>query len=286
MTSTLTFLDGEWREGNVPLMGSMSHASWLSSVVFDGARAFDGVAPDLIAHCRRAVASAYKLGLEPKISAEAICDLAWIGIHKFTSKVDLYIRPMFFAEGGFIVPAPETTRFALAVYEAPMPPADKSFSATLAPYARPSPNAAPTDAKASCLYPNVARAMSFAIQRGFDNAVLLDPIGNVAEFANCNLFLAKDNEIVTPVTNGTFLNGITRQRVIQLLRSDGWAVTERTVTYEECLAADELFSSGNWAKVQALNRLDGREFQPGPAFRRARELYFDFAHTKQSAAAV
>lgn len=279
--SAVTFLDGSWQEGNVPLMGSMTHASWLASVVFDGARAFEGVAPDLFAHCTRVVASARMIGLEPKIEAKGIFEIAWTGIRKFQPSAELYVRPMFFAEGGFIVPDPGTTRFALAVYEAPMPPGDKTFSATRAPFVRPHPATAPTDAKASCLYPNIARAMAFAGRKGFDNAVVFDPLGNVAEFANCNLFLVKDGEIATPVPNSTFINGITRQRVIRLLEEDGRRVHERTVSYDDLLASDEIFSSGNWAKVQALGRLDDLELQPGPVFRRARELYWTFAHSAE-----
>src|SRR3546814_6001125 len=71
---------------------------------------------------------------------------------------------------------------------------------------------APTDAKASCLYPNSARALNEASKRGFDNAVVLDALGNVAELATANLWIAKDGVAVTPAPNGTFLNGITKQR--------------------------------------------------------------------------
>jgi branched-chain amino acid aminotransferase len=285
MTASLTFFDGQWRDGNVPLMGSLTHAVWLSSVVFDGARAFDGAAPDLLAHCHRVVASAGKLGLKAPVESAFIFELAWAAIKRFAVNSELYIRPMFFAEGGFIVPDPDTTRFALVVSEAPMPQSTRVFSATRSPFIRPLPNMAPVDAKASCLYPNVARSMAHANRAGFDNSVVLDPIGNVAEFGNCNLFFVRDKEIITPVLNGTFLNGITRQRVIGLLRGDGWSVAERTVRYEELFEADEIFSSGNWAKVQALGRLDDKDFQPGPVFRRARELYWDFARGETQQAA-
>jgi branched-chain amino acid aminotransferase len=116
--------------------------------------------------------------------------------------------------------------------------------------------------------------------KGFDNAVVLDGNGNVAELATANLWFAKDAVAVTPAANGTFLNGVTRQREARLLRGAGVAVEERTVTWEELLAADELFSSGNYGKVLPITRIDGRDLQPGPVYNRARELYWDFAHDR------
>src|SRR5262249_12042158 len=206
-----TYIDGLWHEGNPPLLGSMSHATWLSSIVFDGARAFEGCTPDLDKHCERVVNSANSFGLSPMLTAGEIEELARDGVRQFPRGAELYIRPMFFAESGFIVPLPESTRFALAVYEAPMPHA-KGFSVCLSSYRRPAPDQAPTDAKASCLYPNTARAITEALGKGYDNAVVRDHEGNVAEFATANLFLVKDGIVHTPVPNGTFLAGVTRQR--------------------------------------------------------------------------
>ncbi len=85
---------------------------------------------------------------------------------------------------------------------------------------------APVDAKAACLYPNNSRALIEAQARGFTNCLLLDMLGNVAEFGNSNVFMAQDGVVYTPAPNGTFLNGITRQRVIDLLRGDGVTVVE------------------------------------------------------------
>ena len=120
-------------------------------------------------------------------------------------------------------------------------------------------------------------AVKEAADKGFDNAVMLDHENNVAEFATSNLWIVKDAVALTPAWNGTFLNGITRQRVIQLLRDAGTEVIERTIAYQEVRDADEIFSTGNYAKVKPVNRIDERELQPGPVFRKARELYFAFA---------
>ena len=92
--------------------------------------------------------------------------------------------------------------------------------------------------------------------------------------------MAKDGVVYTPYPNGTFLNGITRQRVIQLLRDDGITVVESTLRYEDFAGADEIFISGNYSKVMPVLRIDSRDLQPGPFYRLARELYWAFAHDK------
>lgn len=273
---TLHWINGEWVEGNPPIVGPNAHALWMASVVFDGARAFQGVAPDLDLHCARSIRSALALGLAPMVTAGEIEELCWDGIGRYPKDAELYIRPMFFAESGFVSPDPASTRFVLSLLEAPLPK-PTGFTACLSSYRRPAPSMAPTDAKAACLYPNAARALGEASRRGFDNAVMLDGLGNVAEFATSNLFIVKDGVARTPVPNGTFLNGITRQRVIGLLRDDGVAVEECTVTPEDLLGADEVFSTGNYSKVVPVTAVEDRRFAPGPVAVRARGLYWEFA---------
>lgn len=277
---SISYIDGEWIEGNPPVIGAMSHAMWLGSVVFDGARAFDGVTPDLDRHCTRAVASTLSMGMRSPVDAEKIQELALAGVAKFPPGTALYIRPTFFAESGLrlLAPDPESTRFVLTLWSAPMPPTS-GFSAGLSSFRRPTPESAPTDAKASCHYPNGARAVNEAAARGFDNAVVLDVNGAVAEFATSNLFIVKGGVCLTPFPNGTFLNGITRQRVVSLLRNDGIEIVEASLRPRDLVEADEIFSTGNYGKVQPLIRYEDRDLQPGPVYSRARELYMDFAHS-------
>src|ERR1700752_3112776 len=149
---------------------------------------------------------------------------------------------------------------------------------TLSPFRRPPMGCAALDAKAACPYPNNSRALIEAASRGFNNALMLDMLGNVAEFGNANVFMAKDGVVYTPAPNGTFLNGITRQRVIDLLRGDGVTVIEKTLRYEDFEKADEIFSTGNFAKVAPVMWIDGRRLPPGRFYTRARKLYWDFAH--------
>jgi len=190
---------------------------------------------------------------------------------------------MYWAETGSpggIRHDPESTRWCLCIYEAPIPKPTGS-SITLSPFRRPTAECAPVEAKAACLYPNNARALAEAQRRGFDNCLLRDMLGNIAELGTANVFMAKDGVVYTPAANGMFLNGITRQRIIALLRDEGITVVEKTMSYAEFQAAEEIFSTGNFSKVSPIARIDEREIRAGRFYRMARELYWAFAHSSQ-----
>ncbi len=278
---TWTFYAGDWHEGNVALFGPRTHSAWLGSSVFDGARAFEGVTPDIERHCARVNNSAVTLGLKALVPVETWLGLVRDGVKRFGAKPELYIRPMYWAEKGgkLSVPAdPESTRWCLTIYEAPMPPPEDT-SITLSPFRRPSIDTMPVDAKAGCLYPNNARALVEAGARGFDNCLLRDLLGNVAELSTANIFMAKSGVVYTPIANGTFLAGITRHRVIGLLRGAGVRVEEAVLKYSDFVEADELWSCGNYSKVAPITRIDARTLGMGPLYRKSRELYWEFAHS-------
>ena len=272
-----TWFNGAWTDGNVPLIGAMDHSVWLASSVFDGARSIHRMAPDLRAHCERTYDSAHRVGLEFDLPIEELMRLCVEGIHRFPADADLYIRPLVFGTAGLLVP--EAAGFALTLFDAPLPPF-AGFSAHLSQRRRPSPLAATTDAKASALYPNVARALREAGTAGYQNAVVLDSEGLVAEFATANLFfVAADGTTVTPAPNGTFLAGITRARVIRLLDDAGVKVEQRAVMPAELDAAREIFSTGNFGKVMPCTHYGDRELPIGPVATMARERYMRFAES-------
>jgi branched-chain amino acid aminotransferase len=279
-SKTVTFFENDWHEGNVPIMGPRTHAAWLCTSVFDGARAFDGVTPDLDLHCARVNESVKAMCLKPLVSTETWIGLARDGFKRFKRDAELYIRPMYWAEdaaGGAVRPDPETTRWCLTLYIAPLPE-PSGTAITLSPFRRPTRETAPLEAKAGCLYPHNARALIEARSRGFDNCIMCDMLGNVAELGTANIFMAKDGVVFTPAANGTFLSGITRARVIALLRDAGATIVEATLRYSDFQSADEIFSTGNFTKVSPVTRIEDRDLQPGPFYRKARELYWQFAH--------
>lgn len=275
-----TWYEDRWQEGNVPILGAADHGAWLGTMVFDGARAFEGVVPDIEPHCARVNHSAVVMGLNPTVATGAMVELAREGVAKFPAGSALYIRPMYWSrEGGaFAVDAdPDSTAFALCIEEVSMGSA-AGFSVTTTSYTRPTLATNLTNAKAACLYPNNARMLREAQSKGFANAIVCDALGNVAETATSNIFMAKGGEVFTPIPNGTFLNGITRQRVVRLLRDAGYKVWEASLTLNDFRAADEIFSTGNYSKVVPITRFDDHEPGPGPVAQRARNLYWEWAH--------
>jgi branched-chain amino acid aminotransferase len=279
--SVRTWYENQWHAGDVRILGAGSHATWLGSLVFDGARRFEGVIPDLDLHAERVNASARALGLRPTLTAAQIMERVQEGLAHFPPDAAVYIRPMYWAEesdASVVAPDPASTAFALCLEERPMA-VPGGFTVTTTRFRRPTLETMPVNAKAACLYPNNARMLAEARARGFGNALVCDTLGNVAELATSNVFMAKGGEVFTPVPNGTFLDGITRQRVIGLLRADGVAVHEKTLTVEDFRAADEIFSTGNISKVMPVLGFDDRTFDYGPLARRARQLYWDWAHS-------
>lgn len=275
-----TYYKGDWHEGDVRILGAASHATWLGSLVFDGARLFEGVTPDLDRHSARANDSARALGLAPTLSGSDIEALAREGLKKFAPGTDVYIRPMYWAEDGdntTVAPAPESTDFALCLEEIPMVE-PKGFTVTTTSFHRPYLEVMPVNAKAACLYPNNGRMLREAKAKGFHNALVTDVLGNVAETATSNVFMVRGGEVFTPVPNGTFLNGITRQRVIGLLRTADVTVHETSLTLQDFREADEIFSTGNISKVVPIIGFDERKLEYGAVTKRARSLYWEWAH--------
>jgi branched-chain amino acid aminotransferase len=281
---TLTYWNGTWHEGNPAILGPRDHAFWLGSIVFDGGRAFEGCGPDLDQHADRAVRSARTLGLNPRQTPQDILKLMHEAVRRFGPKAELYVRPMFWATKGGAGPISidaDSCQFLLCVYLSPMRAGTPLTLGLCRSIRRPTPESAPTAAKASCLYPNSSRGVAEMQKRGFDNGIVLDALGNVAETCSSNIFLAKNGTVSTPIPNGTFLAGITRNRTIQLLREAGIEVRERTVAPVELEEADELFTTGNAGKVQPVSRFEGRDLQPGPIARTAHELYMAYARTQR-----
>jgi branched-chain amino acid aminotransferase len=282
---TFTFVDGDWVEGNVALMGARSHAAWQGSSVFDGARWFEGVGPDLDQHFQRINRSAVTMGLDPSVDVETWLGLAHDGVRKFSADATLYVRPMYWPEdgvGGGVMVEPSSTRWCLCLYEAPMP-APTGSSITLSPFRKPRADTAPVDAKAGCLYPNNARALREAAARGFTNCLLRDEAGFIAELANANILMARGGVVYTPRPNGTFLNGVTRRRTTAILRAAGVEVVEKDLLYEDFLEAEEIFSCGNFLKVSPVRQIEERLLEPGPLYQKARRLYWDYAHSRVAA---
>ena len=281
-TNIHTYFEKNWHKGNIPIMNAADHGSWLGSTVFDGARYFDGVAPDLLSHCERLNQSAKAMGLVPTYSEKEIYDLILEGLANYTKHSAVYIRPMYWGIGnGYsaIVPDGANIGFCICLEEIPMASDANTTTLTRTSFHRPILTDNLCNAKAGCLYPNNARMLQEASSKAFNNALVADAVGNVAETATSNVFLVKDGEIFTPIPNGTFLAGITRSRHIQNLKSDGYQVNECVLKFEDFSRADEVFLTGNMTKITPVSLFDDIKYEIGPVTKRARSLYFDWANS-------
>jgi branched-chain amino acid aminotransferase len=280
-TNIKTYFDGSWHDGDVPVMNAADHGAWLGSNVFDGARHAHGLTPDLDRHCARVNDSARALMVTPTVSVAEMVEIVHEGLKMYPPDAAVYIRPMYWAiDGGMsaIVPHRESrTGFAISLEEIPMAAPDAAATLTRTRFRRPVLEDAVVNAKAACLYPNNARMLAEARDKGFSNALVADALGNVAEAATANVFAVKDGEVFTPVPNGTFLSGITRARHIENLRADGVRVHEVVMGFDDFHDADEVFLSGNMMKVTPITAFDDTHYQVGPVTRRVREMYWDWA---------
>lgn len=279
-TNIKTYFDGAWHDGDIPIMRAADHGSWLGTTVFDGARRFEGVTPDLDAHCARVNRSAEALMITPTVEAADMVAIVKDGLAAYAPDAAVYIRPMYWAlEGGDLGVAPKegATGFAICLEQIPMADPATSTALTRTRFRRPVLEDAVVNAKAGCLYPNNARMLVEARSKGFGNALVADAMGNVAETATANVFMVRDGVVFTPIANGTFLAGITRSRHIANLRADGVEVVETVLGFRDFEEADEVFLSGNMTKVTPVTRFEDTHYQVGPMTRRVRDLYWDWA---------
>ncbi|GAA6159389.1 branched-chain amino acid aminotransferase [Ruegeria sp. HU-ET01832] len=275
-----TYFEGQWHDGDAPIMRAADHGAWLGSSVFDGARYFDGLVPDLEAHCARVNRSAEALMLTPFVTTEQMVEIIREGLESYAPDAAVYIRPMYWGLDGdrtAIVPLENSTGFAICLEEIPMAPESASVTLGYTRFRRPVLESAVVNAKAGCLYPNNARMLHEVRSNGFSNALVADALGHVAETATANIFMVRDGEVFTPTPNGTFLAGITRARHIENLRADGVTVHEAILSFEDFHKADEVFMTGNMSKITPVTALQDTQYQVGPVARRARELYWDWA---------
>jgi len=179
-----------------------------------------------------------------------------------------------------ILPKAGATGFAISLEEIPMPDPKKTVRLTTTSFRRPVLADNVVNAKAGCLYPNNARMLLEAKTKGFDNALVADAMGNVAETATANVFMMRDGVVYTPIPNGTFLAGITRARHIKNLRENGITVVESVLSFDDFRRADEVFLTGNLQKITPVSAFDEITYEIGPISQKARDLYWDWARSE------
>ncbi|QCO17875.1 branched-chain amino acid aminotransferase (plasmid) [Azospirillum brasilense] len=253
-----------WRDANLHVL---SHGLHYASCVFEGERVYNGTVFKLTEHSERLAASARILGFELPYSVAEI-DAATNETVKAMGFTDAYVRPVAWRGSEMMGVAAQSSRIhvAIAVWQWPSyfsPEAKMAgIKLTWAPWRRPAPDTAPTASKAAGLYMICTLSKHAAEAEGYQDALMLDYRGYLAEATGANLFLVMDGKIHTPKPD-CFLDGITRRTVIDLAKARGIEVIERHIQPDELANTQEVFLTGTAAEVTPVGQIGDHRFTPG-----------------------
>jgi branched-chain amino acid aminotransferase len=279
------WLDGAMTPQRDAKVHVMTHALHYASAVFEGERCYDGVIFHSRAHSQRLIKSARILGFEIPYSAEDICRAKQELLAKFGWD-NAYVRALAWRGSEQLGVSAQNNTIHLAIcawqwgdyFQDKM----KGIRLMIAPWRRPAPDTAPCEAKAAGLYMICTLSKHAAENAGFQDALMMDWRGQVAEATGANVFLIRDGALHTP-TPDCFLNGLTRQTVIALAQARGLEVIERPIFPGELATFDEVFLTGSAAEITPVNEIAGMKFKPGAI---TEQLLGDFAaHVRRKNAA-
>lgn len=271
------WIDGEikpWREAKIHVL---SHGMHYASSVFEGERMYDGKIFESRKHSERFHKSAEILGMKIPISVDDLEEIKY-DICKKNDLTSAYIRPVAWRGGEQMGVSAKLTKTHVAVaawawgtyFDAEK--RNTGISLKTSQWRKPAANTAPTQSKAAGLYMIATMSKHAVEDDGFDDALMLDYRGYVAEASAANFFAVKDGILITP-TPDCFLNGLTRQAVIALAKDMGIPFEERHIKPEELNSFQEIFLTGTAAEVTAVGQIDDHKYSVGPITKKLREAY-------------
>ena len=253
-----------WRDAKLHVL---THGLHYASSVFEGERAYGGAIYKSAEHTDRFFKSGELMGFKIPYDAETILK-AKEDVVKANGFSDAYLRPVAWRGSEMMAVSAQHSTIHVAVaawlWPSMFDPATKmkGIRLDIAQWKRPSPESAPCHAKAAGLYMICTLSKHAAEAKGYQDAMMFDYRGYVAEATGANMFFIKDGKVITP-TPDCFLNGITRQTVIALARQRGFEVIERHITPEELSTFSECFITGSAAEVTPVAELAGHHYKPG-----------------------
>ena len=261
------WLDGRFIRWNKAKIHVLSHGLHYASCVFEGARIYNGKIFKLNEHTKRLFLSSKILGFKLPYT-ENVINKACEQIIKKQSIKNGYLRPFAWRGSEMMAISAQNTiiHVAIATWEmATYFDKGKKFNGIklqTSKWMRPLSNTAPTKAKAAGLYTICTMSKHIAEKNGFDDSLMLDSKGQVAESTGANIFFVKNNKLYTPIAD-CFLNGITRKTVIQLAKKNNIKVIEKRISPKELLKADEIFLTGTAVEITPVSQIDSRKFNVG-----------------------
>jgi len=263
-----------WRDAKVHVL---SHGLHYGSCVFEGERAYNGKIFKSRAHSERLHKSAELLEFKIPYSVDEIEKAKQEVLAKSGLK-DAYLRPVAWRGSEMMAISAQQTKIhvAIAAWEWPSyfgkEAKEKGLKLQMAKWARPAPNTAPTASKAAGLYMICTMSKHAAEKDGFNDALMLDYRGYIAEATGANLFFVMNGELHTP-TPDCFLDGITRRTVMDLARANGIKVVERHIKPEELKNVSEAFLTGTAAEVTPIGQIGDQTFAVGPVTKKLMDVY-------------
>ncbi|MHA1538458.1 MAG: branched-chain amino acid aminotransferase [Alphaproteobacteria bacterium] len=284
------WLDGKlvpWREASAHVL---THGLHYASSVFEGERVYGGEIFKLTEHSQRLIRSAEILGFEIPYSVAEI-DQASRDAVAAMDITDGYVRPVSWrgSEMMGVSAQKNTIHLAIAAWEWPAyfsPEARlRGIRMQTSKWRRPAPETAPVMSKAAGLYMICTMSKHAAEKDGYNDALMLDWRGRIAEATGANIFLVIDGSLHTPIPD-CFLDGITRRTVMDLARARGYEIVERVIMPEELDDAQEVFITGTAAEVTPIAEIDGHKFQVGRITRQLIDDYDDLVNRRDKRAAA
>ena len=257
-----------WRSAKVHVL---THALHYASCVFEGQRSYAGNIFKLDEHTERLLFSAQLLDMKVPFTAKQINDAAYETL-KANNIVDGYLRPMIWrgSEQMGVTAQNAKINVSIATWVWPsyftLDARLKGIRLQISQWRRPAPECAPVKAKAAGLYMICTLSKHTAERAGYEDALMLDYRGQVAEATGANVFFVINGEIHTP-TPDCFLDGITRRTVIALAKKRGYKLIERAIMPEEMSKAQECFLTGTAAEVTPVREIGPYKFTPGEVCR-------------------
>ena len=276
------WFDGEmvpWRDARVHVL---THALHYASSVFEGQRAYNGEIFKLREHSERLRKSASLLGFELPWTVDEI-NAACIEVLNVNGFTDAYMRPVAWrgSESMGVAPGKTKPHLAIAAWEwgkyYDQRKSEHGIRLDIAPWRRPAPYTAPTESKASGLYMICTLSKQKAEERGFDDALMFDWRGRVAEATGANVFFVRDNKLHTP-TPDCFLDGITRRTIKDLAQKRGIEVSERPIWPEELESFEQMFLTGTAVEVTPVKSAGPWNFEVGDMTRELAKDYDDLVN--------
>ena len=271
------WLDGNmvpWRDANIHVL---THALHYASSVFEGERAYNGKIFKSQEHSKRLIASGKMLDMPIPYSVKEIEDAKYKALNT-SGLSDAYVRVICWRGSGKdmgVASAANPVRMAVAVWEWGAYYGDakmKGAKLDISKWKRPSPETIPCHAKASGLYMICTMSKHDAEAKGCSDSMMYDHRGYVAEATGANIFFVKDDEVHTPLAD-TFLNGITRQTVIDLLKARNIVVHERHILPDELAKFEQCWLTGTAAEVTPVGQIGPHEYTVGSVVKEIAEEY-------------